>query len=54
MGHTQEQKGIYIVTGADTLEVGPFPKLTGQAPILKCDATTLGNLFGKNDYNLGI
>lgn len=47
--NTQEQNGISIVTGADTLEVGPFPKLTGQAPILQCNATTLGNLFGKND-----
>ena len=47
--NTQEQKGISIVTGADTLEVGPFPKLTGQAPTLQCNATTLGNLFGHND-----
>lgn len=47
--NTQEQNGIYITTGADTLEVGPFPKLTGQAPILQCNATTLGNLFGQND-----
>lgn len=47
--NTQEQNGIFIVTGADTLEVGPFPKLTGQAPTLQCNATTLGNLFGKND-----
>lgn len=47
--NTQEQNGITIVTGADTLEVGPFPKLTGQAPTLQCNATTLGNLFGKND-----
>ena len=47
--NTQEQNGISIVTGADTLEVGPFPKLTGQAPTLQCNATTLGNLFGKND-----
>ena len=47
--NTQEQHGISIVTGADTLEVGTFPKLTGQAPVLQCNATTLGNLFGKND-----
>ena len=47
--NTQEQNGISITTGADTLEVGPFPKLTGQAPTLQCNATTLGNLFGKND-----
>ena len=47
--NTQEQKGISIVTGADTIEVGPFPKLTGQAPTLQCNATTLGNIFGKND-----
>ena len=47
--NTQEQNGISIVTGASTLEVGPFPKLTGQAPTLQCNATTLGNLFGKND-----
>lgn len=47
--NTQEQNGISIVTGADTLEVGPFPKLTGQAPTLQCNATTLGNIFGKND-----
>lgn len=47
--NTQEQNGISIVTGADTLEVGPFPRLTGQAPTLQCNATTLGNLFGKND-----
>ena len=47
--NTQEQHGISIVTGADTLEVGPFPKLTGEAPVLQCNATTLGNLFGKND-----
>lgn len=47
--NTQEQNGISIVTGADTLEVGPFPKLTGQAPTLQCNAATLGNLFGKND-----
>ena len=47
--NTQEQNGISIVTGASTLEVGPFPKLTGQAPTLQCNATTLGNLFGHND-----
>lgn len=47
--NTQEQNGISITTGADTLEVGPFPKLTGSAPTLQCNATTLGNLFGKND-----
>lgn len=48
--NTYEKRSIYIATGADTLEVGPFPKLTGQAPTLQCNATTLGNLFGKNDY----
>lgn len=47
--NTQEQNGISIVTGASTLEVGPFPKLTGQAPTLQCNATTLGSLFGHND-----
>ena len=48
--NTQEQNGISIVTGADTLEVGPFPKLTGQAPYVEAsNVTTLGNLFGKND-----
>ena len=47
--NTQEQNGISITTGADTLEVGPFPKLTGEAPTLQCNATTLGNIFGKND-----
>lgn len=47
--NTQEQNGISITTGANTLEVGPFPKLTGQAPTLQCNATTLGNIFGKND-----
>lgn len=47
--NTQEQRSVFISTGADTLEVGPFPKLTGQAPALQCNAITLGNLFGKND-----
>lgn len=47
--NTQEQRGVDIVSGASTLEVGPFPKLTGQAPTLQCNATTLGNLFGHND-----
>lgn len=48
--NTQEQNGIYIVTGASTLEVGPFPKLTGIAPCIEGNRiTTLGSLFGKND-----
>lgn len=47
--NTQQQNGIWISSSASTFQVGPFPKLTGQAPTLQCNATTLGNLFGKND-----
>lgn len=48
--NTQENYSIYIATGADTLEVGPFPKLIGRAPYIEAtNVTTLGNLFGKND-----
>lgn len=47
--NTQEQRKVYISTGASTLEVGPFPKLTGRAPTLQSSATTLGSLFGHND-----
>lgn len=47
--NTQEQYGIMISSSASTFQVGTFPKLTGQAPTLQCNATTLGNLFGKND-----
>ena len=38
-----------VVSGADTLQIGPFPKLTGRAPGISSNATTLGNLFGQND-----
>ena len=47
--NTQEQYDIRISSSASTFQVGTFPKLTGQAPTLQCNATTLGNLFGKND-----
>ena len=48
--NTQEQNGISIVTGASTLEVGPFPRLTGRAPYVEAsNVTTLGSLFGHND-----
>lgn len=47
--NTQEKYPTNIVSGADTLQVGPFPKLTGNAPYVSSNATTLGNLFGQND-----
>ena len=48
--NTQEKRSIFIVTGASTLEVGPFPKLTGRAPYVEANRiTTLGSLFGHND-----
>lgn len=48
--NTYEKRSVFIVTGADTIEVGPFPKLTRRAPYIEAsNVTTLGNLFGKND-----
>ena len=47
--NTKEQNIIMIKSGADTLQIGPFPKLTGSAPGISTNATTLGNLFGQND-----
>lgn len=47
--NTREQYYIRISSSASTFQVGTFPKLTGEAPTLQCNATTLGNLFGKND-----
>lgn len=47
--NTREGGGVYLRSGASTLQVGPFPKLTGRAPEISTNATTLGNLFGQND-----
>lgn len=48
--NTQEQRSVFITTNASTLEVGPFPKLTGRAPYVEAsNVTTLGSLFGHND-----
>lgn len=48
--NTYEKRSVFIATGADTLEVGPFPKLTRTAPYIEAsNVTTLGSLFGKND-----
>ena len=47
--NTKEQNITKVVSGADTLQIGPFPKLTGRAPSISTNATTLGNLFGQND-----
>lgn len=48
--NTKQKRSIFISTGADTIEVGPFPKLTGRAPYIEAsNVTTLGSLFGKND-----
>lgn len=51
--NTEEHNSIFIVTGASTLEVGPFPKLTRRAPYIEAsNVTTLGSLFGHNDQLL--
>ena len=51
--NTSEQNSIFIATGASTLEVGPFPKLTRRAPYIEAsNVTTLGSLFGHNDQLL--
>lgn len=47
--NTREQNITMVNSGADTLQIGPFPKLTGSAPGISTNATTLGNLFGQND-----
>ena len=48
--NTYEKRNIFVVTGASTLEMGPFPKLTGRAPYIEArNVTTLGSLFGHND-----
>lgn len=47
--NTQQKYEITISSNADTLQIGPFPKLTGNAPVVTSAATTLGNLFGQND-----
>lgn len=51
--NTWESRSVFIATGASTLEVGPFPKLTRRAPYIEAsNVTTLGSLFGHNDQLL--